>query len=59
MKFKVVLWNTGDGTKVDTAGNFEFYTLDEATNFCSLWVELSNEYRAYLWNGSSWTYIYP
>ena len=54
MKYKVVLWNIGGSSAVDSAGNFTFYTLNSAVDFCAQWVQIAAEYKAYLWDGNTW-----
>lgn len=54
MKYKVVLWNTGASSSVDHSGNFTFYTFNSAHEACTQWVAIGVEYKADLWDGSTW-----
>lgn len=57
MEFKVILFNIFDAGDTDSAGNFEFYTYDEASLCCSEWVTISSGFKAYMWTGTSWRYF--
>lgn len=55
MNYKVLLFNGEDATQVDKAGNFEFYTKDEAIECCTRWSGIATPYLSYLWDGLTWT----
>jgi hypothetical protein len=59
MKYKVLLFNSQGAEAVDTAGAFTFYTFAQADRFASGWIGESASYRAYLWDGISWTLYTP
>ena len=57
MKIKViwaVLHSSGRGY-----AQSEFYVLQEAQDAAAQYVEMSSDFRAYLWDGSSWTTYAP
>lgn len=54
MKYKVILYNDFGAGHDDTAGNFTFYTYDQANKCATAWSDISAAYRAYLWNGVGW-----
>ena len=54
MKFKVIFEYSGGSGRAGAA-NSEFYVYNEAVNAASLWAELGASYRAYLWDGDTWT----
>jgi len=54
MDYKVILYNINDATDVDNAGNFEFYTHEEAELCCQRWVDINSTKKAYFWNGAVW-----
>jgi len=54
MDYKVILYNSSDSSNVDKAGNFEFYTHDEAELCCQRWVDAHVMHSSYLWNGAVW-----
>lgn len=54
MKFKVVLYNQFGAGNDDIAGNFTFYTYNQAYNCATQWSALSDNFRAYMWDGTEW-----
>ena len=56
MNYKVVLYNISDAGTTDYAGNFEFYTQDEAIECCQEWVAVTAIHKAYLWDGDTWRF---
>jgi hypothetical protein len=56
MQYKVILYNTRADEWVDTSGNFEFYTREEAVLCCSRWSDLGADFIAIVWDGAIWTY---
>jgi hypothetical protein len=57
MQYKVILYNQSDSADVDKAGNFEFYTHDEAELCCTRWQSFTSSHSAFLWNGDVWRYF--
>ena len=56
MNYKVILFNSQAAEQTDLAGNFEFYTQEEAVDCCSAWAAESGLFQAYLWDGSTLRY---
>ena len=54
MKFKVIFEFSGGSGRAGAA-NSEFYVYDEAVEAARLWAEIGAAYKAYLWDGVTWT----
>ena len=54
MKYKVILWNTGGSSAVESAGTFTFYKKNSAIECIEQWVQIDPIYKAFLWDGIVW-----